>query len=191
MLPRQTALTGKFKQSARLQGRAGGRMLLPACASECKYFSLYVILVGTQPEKEGPAFRGIWGSHSSGVRKFWFSLHQPKRPHICPASQTHSISWNCYVSQWYSPLLSYSQKSRCFWKGEGVCLRARVSGGAWCRTAGKRSMESFSFFQKRVQFNVAMQNHWKAKLMFCHCMKHLHSFTLAYSLAICSFLYLY
>lgn len=108
MLPRQTALTGKFKQSARLQGRSGGRMLLPACVSESKYFSLYVILVGTQPEKEGPAFRGFRGSHSSGVRKLWFSLHQPKRPHISPASPTplHFLELLCQsVIQTFTLLL--------------------------------------------------------------------------------------
>lgn len=168
-LPRQTALTGKFKQSARLQGRAGGRMLLPACASECKYFSLYVILVGTQPEKERQIFRGVWGSQSSGVRELWFSLHQPKCPRICPASQTplHFLELLCQsVIQSYTVLLP---KIETFLKG----LRCGCVRGRLVQDGKQRINMVVSLLSWNVPFIVATQKHRKAS------MKHPHNFTLA------------
>lgn len=58
------------------------------CVCVRRHLSLYVVSVGTLPEKKEAGFRGWRGSPSSAVRKFCFSLHQPICPHICSASQT-------------------------------------------------------------------------------------------------------
>lgn len=51
-------------------------------------FKLVCGFGGNSARKREAGFQGFRGSHSSGVRKFCFSLHQPICPHICPASQT-------------------------------------------------------------------------------------------------------
>lgn len=141
MLPRQTALTGKFKQSARMRGRAGGR---GCCA--CVYvqkFQLVCDFGGNSARKREAGFQGVWGSQSSRVRKLCFSLHQPECPHICSASQTplRFLELLCQsVIQSISLLLP---KSRCVRVIKG---RGCVSAGAWCRVVEKLWMQrSISF----------------------------------------------
>lgn len=72
-----------------MRGLAGGRMwcvcLVPMCVQT---FKLVCGFVGSSARKQGGRVSGFEGSHSSGVRKFCFSLHQPICPHICSASQT-------------------------------------------------------------------------------------------------------
>lgn len=157
MLPRQTALTGKFKQSARLQGRAGGRMLLPACASDCKYFSLYVILVGTQPEKERPAFRGFLGVTQLWSEKVLVFITSTQMSTYLPRLSDSTPFPGIVVSVSDTVLHSLTPENRDVSERARACVCARVYWGSLVKDGTQMISVVLCFLSKRVQFNVAVK----------------------------------